>query len=79
MPIGMFGFLAALAGDRRLSPLLLIARGGGEMRGARRRPPTLPNGAMVERFDSYVYRVAARAFPRPRRPRSTRSAQSCRR
>ena len=39
----------------------------------------LPNGAMVERFDSYIYRVRGALCPLRPRPSSTQSAGSCRR
>lgn len=62
-PIGMFGFLAAL-----LVTVFMV--GGIIARGARQTVSTpapstdLPNGAMVERFDSYIYHVR-RALPAP--------------
>ena len=62
-PIGMFGFLAALLATGVVAAAL-IARGG---RNAIAPPPPatdLPNGAMVERFDSYLYR-ARKALPAP--------------
>src|SRR6476646_2250233 len=62
-PIGMFGFLAALLATGAVAAFL-IARGG---RGALSTPapsPDLPNGAMVERFDSYIYRTRG-ALPAP--------------
>ena len=62
-PIGMFGFLAALFATI-LAAGLLIARGG---RHAVIAPPPaidLANGPMVDRFDSYIYRVRA-ALPAP--------------
>lgn len=62
-PIGMFGFLAAL--------LVTVAVIGFTLARGRRQvitpaAPTadLPNGAMVERFDSYLYR-ARKALPAP--------------
>ena len=62
-PIGMFGFLAAL--------LVTVAVVGFTVARGRRQvitpaAPTadLPNGAMVERFDSYLYR-ARKALPAP--------------
>jgi hypothetical protein len=60
-PIGMFGFLAAIVAS-------VIAIGLVMGRGAKRAvsppapAPDLPNGLMVERFDSYLYR-ARRALP----------------
>ena len=62
-PIGMFGFLAALLATGGVAAAL-IARGS---RNAIAPPPPaadLPNGAMVERFDSYLYR-ARKALPAP--------------
>ena len=62
-PIGMFGFLGALL-------LTVLVVGAIIARGARQTVSTpapsadLTNGAMVERFDSYVYRVR-RALPAP--------------
>lgn len=62
-PIGMFGFLSALLATGVVAAAL-IARGG---RNAIAAPPPaadLPNGTMVERFDSYLYRTR-RALPTP--------------
>jgi hypothetical protein len=62
-PIGMIGFLAALLATGVVAAAL-IARGG---RAAIAAPPPatdLPNGTMVERFDSYLYRTR-RALPAP--------------
>jgi len=62
-PIGMFGFLAALIATFVVGGFL-IARGG---RSAVTAPPPstdLPNGAMVDQFDSYIYRVR-RTLPAP--------------
>jgi hypothetical protein len=62
-PIGMFGFLGALL-------LTVVVAGAIIARTARQTIATpapstdLPNGAMVERFDSYIYRVR-RALPAP--------------
>jgi hypothetical protein len=63
-PIGMFGFLAALVVTVVVA-ILLIARGRSEVI-ATPSPPSadLPNGAMVERFDSYIYRARS-ALPAP--------------
>jgi hypothetical protein len=62
-PIGMFGFLGALlvAG---IVAAVLIARGGRAAISAPAPAKDLPNGAMVERFDSYIYRVR-RGLPPP--------------
>lgn len=62
-PIGIFGFLAALI-------VTIVIAGGLIIRGGRRSvsapaPSTdLSNGAMVEKFDSYIYRVR-RLLPAP--------------
>ncbi|MFL6760870.1 hypothetical protein [Sphingomonas sp.] len=65
MPIGMFGFLAALLVTGVVAAVL-IASGGRLAVSAPAPAADLPNGAMVERFDSYVYRTRA-ALPAPAR------------
>ena len=60
-PIGMFGFLAAILLTVAAASVL-IARGGGQVISAPAPAADLPNGAMVERFDSYLYRTR-RALP----------------
>lgn len=55
-PIGMFGFLAALIATIVVGGVL-IARGGREAVTAPPPASDLPNGAMVDQFDSYIYRV----------------------
>jgi hypothetical protein len=62
-PIGMFGFLAALL-VTGVAAAFLIARGGRQAISAPAPSTDLPNGAMVERFDSYIYRVR-RSLPAP--------------
>jgi hypothetical protein len=62
-PIGMFGFLAALL-VTGVVVAFLIARGGQQAISAPPPGTDLPNGAMVDRFDSYIYRVR-RALPAP--------------
>ena len=63
-PIGMFGFLAALI-ITVVVAVLFIARGGRDAIAAPAAPSAdLANGAMVERFDSYLYRARA-ALPAP--------------
>lgn len=63
-PIGMTGFLVALLVTAVVAAIF-IARGGRAAVSPTPAPPAdLPNGAMVERFDSYVYR-ARRALPAP--------------
>lgn len=61
-PIGMFGFLAAVGLAVGIVAIILFS-GGREIA----RPevtPDLPNGEMVQRFDSYIYRTRA-ALPAP--------------
>ena len=60
-PIGMFGFLAALL-VTIVAAGMLIARGGRQTIAAPAPTADLPNGPMVDRFDSYIYRVR-RALP----------------
>jgi len=55
-PIGMFGFLGALLVTAVVAGVL-IARGGRQAVSAPAPSADLPNGAMVERFDSYIYRT----------------------
>ena len=62
-PIGMFGFLGAVL-VTGIAAALIIARGGRQAVSAPAPTADLPNGAMVERFDSYIYRVR-RALPAP--------------
>jgi hypothetical protein len=62
-PIGMFGFLGALL-LTIVVVAALIARGGRSAISAPAPSADLPNGAMVERFDSYLYRTR-RALPAP--------------
>lgn len=62
-PIGMFGFLAAIGLAIGVAALLAVMPGGGVAKA----PATdLPNGQMVQRFDSYLYRTRA-ALPAPAR------------
>ena len=64
-PIGIFGFLAAIVATI-LVAAILIARGG--RRSVAPPPPSadLPNGPMVDRFDSYLFRVRQQ-LPAPAR------------
>jgi hypothetical protein len=62
MPIGMFGFLAAVG--LAIGIAAVIAFSGGREIAKPEVTPDLPNGAMVERFDSYIYRTRA-ALPAP--------------
>jgi len=55
-PIGMFGFLGALLVTAVVAGVL-IARGGRQAVSAPAPSADLPNGAMVARFDSYIYRT----------------------
>lgn len=61
-PIGMFGFLAAVG--LAIGIAAAIAFSGGKEIGRPTVTPDLPNGTMVERFDSYIYRTRA-ALPAP--------------
>jgi hypothetical protein len=62
-PIGMFGFLGALLITAAVV-VMTVARGRRQVVTPAAPTADLPNGAMVERFDSYVYR-ARRALPAP--------------
>jgi hypothetical protein len=61
-PIGMFGFLAAVG--LAIGIAAAIAFSGGREIARPEVTPDLPNGTMVERFDSYIYRTRA-ALPAP--------------
>ena len=63
-PIGMFGFLAAIGIAVGIAALLGFMPSGKNNPVAP--PADLPNGAMVQRFDSYLYRQRA-ALPAPAR------------
>ncbi|HEY8434905.1 MAG TPA: hypothetical protein VIK68_09880 [Sphingomicrobium sp.] len=63
VPIGMNGFLVALVATAAVAGLI-IARGGRQAVAPPAPSADLPNGAMVERFDSYLYRVRP-ALPAP--------------
>jgi hypothetical protein len=62
-PIGMFGFLAAVGLAIGIAALLAFAPGQSI---ATAPSPDLPNGQMVQRFDSYLYRSRG-ALPAPAR------------
>ena len=63
-PIGMFGFLAAVGLAIGIAAVLAFMPSAERSAAA---PPTdLPNGEMVQRFDSYLYRQRA-ALPAPAR------------
>jgi len=62
VPIGMFGFLGAVGLAVGVGALLLFS--GSRQIAAPDVTPDLPNGQMVARFDSYLFR-ARRALPAP--------------
>jgi hypothetical protein len=62
-PIGMFGFLAAVGLAIGIAALLAFVPGQSA---ATAPSPDLPNGQMVQRFDSYLYRTRG-ALPAPAR------------
>jgi hypothetical protein len=62
-PIGMLGFVIALLATAALAAVFLV-RGGRQAVSPPAPSPDLPNGAMVDRFDSYIVR-ARRALPAP--------------
>lgn len=61
-PIGMFGFLAAVGLAIGVAAMLLVS--GGREIAAPNVAADLPNGQMVARFDSYLFRTR-RALPAP--------------
>jgi hypothetical protein len=62
IPIGMFGFLAAVGLAIGVAALLALSPSAERIAAA---PSTeLPNGEMVQRFDSYLFRTRA-ALPAP--------------
>lgn len=63
MPIGMFGFLAAVGLAIGIAALLAFVPGE---QSAKAPGTDLPNGQMVQRFDSYLYRTRG-ALPAPAR------------
>jgi hypothetical protein len=62
VPIGMFGFLAAVGLAIGVAAMLAFLPGPASS--AKAPPADLPNGEMVQRFDSYIYRSRA-ALPAP--------------
>ena len=62
LPIGMFGFLAAVGLAIAIAAVLIFS--GTRDIAAPNVAPDLPNGEMVQRFDSYIFR-ARRALPAP--------------
>ena len=62
MPIGMFGFLGAIG--LAIGVAALLAFLPSQERSVAPPSTDLPNGEMVQRFDSYLYR-ARRALPAP--------------
>jgi hypothetical protein len=63
LPIGMFGFLAAVGLAIGIAALLAFMPGE---QSAKAPSADLPNGQMVQRFDSYLYRTRG-ALPAPAR------------
>ena len=63
LPIGMFGFLAAVGLAIGIAGLLAFMPGE---RSAKAPSADLPNGEMVQRFDSYLYRTRG-SLPPPAR------------
>ena len=61
-PIGMFGFLAAVGLAIGIAAMLAVIP--SKARSASAPAADLPNGEMVQRFDSYIYRTRA-ALPAP--------------
>jgi hypothetical protein len=62
LPIGMFGFLAAIGLAIAIAAVLIFS--GTREIAAIKVAPDLPNGEMVQRFDSYIFRTR-RALPAP--------------
>jgi hypothetical protein len=62
-PIGMFGFLGAILATLIVAGVILF-RGKRQATAAPAPATDLPNGEMVQRFDSYLYRTR-RALPAP--------------
>ena len=62
-PIGMFGFLGVILASVAVATVLLV-RGGRTGRAVAPPSADLPNRAMVERFDTYLFRTR-RALPAP--------------
>ena len=62
LPIGMFGFLAAIGLAIAIAAVLIFS--GTREIAAPNVAPDLPNKEMVQRFDSYIFR-ARRALPAP--------------
>jgi hypothetical protein len=62
MPIGMFGFLAAVL--LAVTVTVLLAISPTKVRSVAAPAADLPNGEMVQQFDSYLYRTR-RALPAP--------------
>lgn len=65
MPIGMTGFFAALLASAAVAGIVLV-RGGRQAISPPAPSADLPNEALVDRFDSYLYRVRP-ALPSPGR------------
>jgi len=56
IPIGMFGFLAAVGLAVGAAAILAFSGGRQALAPPVAIPPALPNGELVQRFDSYLYR-----------------------
>ena len=72
LPIGMFGFLAAVGLAVAIAAVLIFS--GTREIAAPNVAPDLPNGEMVQRFDSYIFR-ARRALPAPAQAEIDRLSQ----
>ena len=72
MPIGMFGFLAAVGLAIGVATLLVF--GAAQPQALPTISPDLPNGQMVQRFDSYIYRTRAMLPPPAQREVDNMSA-----
>ena len=59
IPIGMFGFLAAVGLAVGAAAVLAYTGGRQALAPPAAIPPALPNGELVQRFDSYLYRSRA--------------------
>ncbi|HEV2043393.1 MAG TPA: hypothetical protein VGR05_01820 [Sphingomicrobium sp.] len=74
IPIGMFGFLAAVGLAIGVAAMLIFS-GGKRALVKPNVTPDLPNGTMVQRFDSYLYRSRA-LLPAPAQAEIDQLAQA---
>jgi len=74
IPIGMFGFLAAVGLAIGVAAMLIYS-GGKRALVKPEVTPDLPNGTMVQRFDSYLYRSRA-LLPAPAQAEIDRLSQA---